>query len=224
MFNIYVITFFSILGFIKSREKIIKICIGFISGVFFAYFAIGIFLYSTISNINFYYFNQIIKILIVILCATLFILNIIDSINAKKGQFGKILLQLPKRVRELNGDLIKSVVQIESKSMYLFYFLIFILGLGISFTEFLCTGQIYLPVILSVVQMHKKLDFLGIIYFIIYDLSFITPLTIVSIGVLKSNSVMRMSNKFMERMYIIKLVNAIFFLVFGIIFFIYQFL
>ncbi|MFA9379037.1 MAG: cytochrome c biogenesis CcdA family protein [Lachnotalea sp.] len=205
----------SLLGFVNDKRKIIKLSTSFISGIFITYYAIGTSLYSFVSKIDFSIISILIKYFILGLCAILFILNIKDAINSSKMKHQKIVLQLPKRIKKFNKCLMNKVISIQNKKfVYLIYFG---LGMAISFTEFMCTGQIYLPIILLMWQT-PNISFGEICFnFFVYNVSFVLPLVVISIIAINKNKVVSISSIFVEKMFLIKIINAIFYLTLGII-------
>ncbi|RDY32212.1 cytochrome c biogenesis protein [Lachnotalea glycerini] len=203
----------SLLGFVNDKKKIIKLSISFISGIFITYYLIGTTLYSFVSKIDFSIVNFVIKYFILVLCAVLFVLNLIDAINSCKMKHQKVVLQLPKRIKKFNKHLMQKVVSVQNRRFV--YFIYFGLGVAISFTEFMCTGQIYLPVILLMSQTQNISSIRICFNFFIYNTAFVLPLIIISIIAINKDKVISISSIFVERMYLIKILNAIFYFILG---------
>ena len=89
------------------------------------------------------------------------------------------------------------------------------LGAIISVGEFLCTGQIYLATI-TVLQSGQALDFRAMIYFLIYGAAFVLPLILITVFIHKGREIFDLTEWMRERI-LIKLINAVVFILFGII-------
>ena len=92
---------------------------------------------------------------IIVLGLGLFLFNLYDYFMTKNNKYGKVKNQLPKFIQKFNKSIIKKFTKVMNNTEnsiwgYISLLLItFGLGVIISFTEFLCTGQVYLPVILQ---------------------------------------------------------------------------
>ena len=93
----------------------------------------------------------------------------------EKGQTDKVVLQLPHFFRWK----IYEVIEKQAKLKYFVVFA-FLSGILISILEFFCTGQIYLPTIMYVIQVtgtsHQTQ---GMGYLSLYCLMFVLPLMII---------------------------------------------
>ncbi|NLM11413.1 MAG: hypothetical protein GX213_11675 [Clostridiaceae bacterium] len=140
------------------------------------------------------------------------ILNIRDYFAAKNEEYNKILLQLPERLRKFDHNLIKTVSGI--KNYKVFVPVCFILGVLIAAGEFLCTGQIYLATIVLMLQRSPYPDFNVAISFVLYGIAFVLPLLIITIILSKGKAAFEVSEAVREKMPLIKMINALFFLIF----------
>jgi cytochrome c biogenesis protein CcdA len=91
-----------------------------------------------------------------------------------------------------------------------------LLGLIVSIGDFLCTGQIYLATILYVMQSSNGLDVRAVLTFLGYGVAFVTPLLVLTFLVHRGREVFDVSEWVRRHMPAIKLVNACFFVLFGI--------
>lgn len=205
----------SLLGFMKEKKTIIRVSCCFILGIFITYYLIGTRLYSAISNVNFINLSIILNYFILALCLILFALNLYDGIKAKRGSYRKVILQLPKGIKKLNKTLMERAIKISNKK--LIYLISFVLGIAISVTEFMCTGQIYLPVILLMSQAKNLSSAQVSLNFLIYNIAFILPLVVISIFAIQKEKIISVSSTFTEKMHIIKFANAAFYLALGIL-------
>lgn len=213
--------FISLLSFSSKKSTLIGISFVYIAALFISYFALGTILFQSLHLIANLKLSYYISIFIIILCSILFLYNIYDYIVTRNEDYGKVKLQLPKPIQKFNKKFMKFFTKKfneGSKSIYIFTFLI---GVVISFTEFLCTGQIYLPVIVSLIQSSESFNITAIVYLSLYNLAFVTPLIILSVIAIRTKSIMAASNKIREKMHIIKLFNALLFLVI-VIFYIFR--
>jgi cytochrome c biogenesis protein CcdA len=196
----------------------LKLGIAFISGKFISYFLIGILLFNILSQINGSWFStvqSITKTVLLLICVILIVLNIKDYVDAKNEKYGKIKLQLPVALRKLNHSWIKKIFLVED--CRLLVLVSFGLGLLISAGEFLCTGQIYLATIIYVLQTSASLNVQAIILFIIYGIALIIPLLMLTILIHKGKEIFDMSELLREKIHVIKLINAIIFIIFALL-------
>ncbi len=203
----------SLLGFMKEKKTIIKVSCSFILGIFVTYYLIGTRLYSAISNVNFVNISIILNYFILLLCLVLFVLNIYDGIKAKSGKYPNVVLKLPKVIQKLNKTLMEKALKIHNKKVI--YFMCFVLGIAISVTEFMCTGQIYLPIILLMSQARNLSPAQVSLNFLVYNIAFILPLVVISIFAIQKEKIISVSSRFTEKMHLIKFANAVFYLALG---------
>jgi len=94
--------------------------------------------------------------------------------------------------------------------------LTFVLGITLSVTDLLCTGQIYFSILYGI---HTLNSVYGYIALLAYNLMFVLPLIVIAVIAIKGQGVMATSNFIRERMDLIKLLNAILFLGIAIYYF-----
>ena len=176
---------------------------------------LGTLFYQLFLNANFKWFQTVSKIILVCIGIALIILNIRDYFAAKGEKYNKILLQLPERLRKFDHSLIKTVSAISDNKV--FVPVCFILGVLIAAGEFLCTGQIYLATIVLMLRKNPYPDFNVLFSFILYGIAFILPLFIITVLLSKGRAVFEVSETVREKMPLIKLFNALFFLIFIIL-------
>lgn len=147
----------------------------FTIGVFLAYLIVGLGFYKVLDLIKEYMsvISKIIYGLTALLCLSLAILSIRDYFKTRHGQLDDMALKLPEPLRKrINA----AVRQGRKSSSY--YLSAFFTGLIVSILELACTGQIYLPVIISMSTM-PELRTQAVLFLILYNLMFIVPLIIV---------------------------------------------
>jgi cytochrome c biogenesis protein CcdA len=143
------------------------------------------------------------------------LLNLNDLLAAKSEKYNKIKLQLPQALRKRNHSWIKKLIS--SKKGVLPIACGLLLGLILSAGEFLCTGQIYLAVIVQVVHSGAELSGKALLYLLLYCIAFIIPLLVMIVLVIKGRKIFSLSDKFRQNMVWIKLCNMILFIIFFIL-------
>ena len=203
---------------IISNKNVLKLGTAFIAGKFVTYFALGTLLYNLFSKISgdwFYKVQDVMKIVLLIILAFLIFMNIRDYFAVKNEEYGKIKMQLPVALRRFNHKWIKKISELKNTK---FLFIVsFGLGMLISLGEFLCTGQIYLATIVYVLQTSTVFDLNAAMYFLLYGIALIIPLVLLTFIIHKGKEVLDISEIIRGKLHIIKLVNAIVFLLFAII-------
>jgi len=166
----------------QTRKKLFLIGIFFIFGVFVTYLLIGIGLYKIVGVIEIKSIvSKIFYVLVGIITLVFAGLSFADMIAIKRIESGgqsRVFLQLP-------GSLRMKIYDFVDKSTKFKYIIPigFFLGIGISFIEFFCTGQIYLPTIMYMFA-YKSLRIKAFFYLVLYCLMYVLPLIIIFICVL----------------------------------------
>ena len=208
--------FISLLGFSKEKKVLLKVSITFMSAIFISYFLFGTILFrflSVFAHLGF--LVTVVPYVILGISVVLFLLNFYDYLVTRKQQYDKVKNQLPKGIQRFNRNLMKKFTDaMENDSIYM-YVITFVLGLIISVTEFLCTGQAYLTAILHLIHFSDHV-MRGILLLFMYNILFILPLIIITVIAVKTKSVMGVTVFMREKLHIVKLINAIVFLAIGI--------
>ena len=201
--------------FVVSGRSMLKVGFAYLTGRFFAYMSMGLGLFSLGSFLKESMMSGILDLLqwvFFALAVILAILNLLDFIHAKRQEYGKIRLQLPKGLRHWNHERIKKVQTIPAKWLIP---VVFLLGLVISAGEFFCTGQLYSAVILSMIQ--TKIYLLqAVLLLCIYVLAMCIPHAVFILIVSKSQNLIKASNAGLQQMPVVKLINAIIFIGFAV--------
>ncbi len=94
--------------------------------------------------------------------------------------------------------------------------LTFILGITLSITELICTGQIYVTIVNEI-----KYKDVGYSYFLLlsYNIMFVIPLIVIAVVSITGKGIVTTSNYIREHLHIIKILNALLFLIIAIIFY-----
>ena len=199
-----------------SGRSVIKTGCAYLAGKFAAYCAMGMGLYKLFMAIGQDIFLSISNVLTWIFAAVFFILAIlylIDFVNVKRKQYGKIRMQLPTALRKWNHERIEKASKINAKWMIP---AAVVLGIVISAGEFFCTGQVYLAAILYMMKMQQEMKLQTNAAFIIYVTAMCIPSFLIVLVIEKTKNVIHMSNKTLEWLPAIKLVTAIVFFMFAV--------
>jgi cytochrome c biogenesis protein CcdA/glutaredoxin len=204
--------FISMLGFTKKKRVLVMVSLTFISAIFISYFLFGTILYNYLNRLQFLSFLvQTVPWIIIGLTGILFILNFYDFVVTILQKYQLVKNQLPSGIQRFNRKLIEKFTKTMEEDSKKVYVVTFIIGLIISFTEFLCTGQAYLTAILHLIHFTDHL-WRGIILLLVYNLIFVLPLFIITLIAVKTQSIMSISNFMREKLHWIKLFNALVFL------------
>jgi cytochrome c biogenesis protein CcdA/thiol-disulfide isomerase/thioredoxin len=202
--------FVSYLVFIgRRRRDIIVMAIFFIVAVFISYLAIGFGAYNLLRYLTgFTLIARIIFVSFGILALVLGIVSLRDYVFAKKGEVNKMILQLPLAIKRRIHKDIK-----EKTAVGGIIFGSFFAGFFISFLEFACTGQVYLPTITFMLSK-SNITLKPLIALFAYNVMFIIPL--IAIAILATIFTTEKIAKSLEtRIPIIKLLTALLFLALG---------
>ncbi|MCX7745524.1 MAG: thioredoxin domain-containing protein [Clostridia bacterium] len=204
--------FLSILA--MNRKNILRAGISFILGKFITYFLLGTLLFCALAKVNLTWLQSILKYVMLSFVTVIFFMNLHDFFAAKFEKYGKIKLQLPFSLRKLNHTCMKRVSSISNPKILVT--LSFLTGAIISLGEFLCTGQIYLATIVTVIQTTQSLNYTALFYFLLYVTAFIIPLIILTVVIYKGKEIFDVSEVVRSKMHWVKLINALLFLLFFI--------
>lgn len=169
--------FVSYLVFIgRRRRDIIMMAVFFIAAVFISYLAIGFGAYNLLKYLS--GFALIAKIIFLgfgVIAIFLGILSLRDYFIAKRGDLSKMILQLPLSIKQRIHRDIKEKTAIGGIMVGSL-----LAGFIISFLEFACTGQVYLP---TITFMISKAGFAlkPIFALLAYNIMFIMPLILIAV-------------------------------------------
>jgi len=148
-------------------------------------------------------------------------LNFYDFFVTRKQDYAKVKNQLPKFVQKYNKIIVKKFTYAmnnkeSKKGLISILALTFVLGLTLSVTELICTGQIYVTIVNEI-----KYESVGYSYFLLlsYNIMFIIPLVIIAVVSITGKGIISTSNFIREHLHIIKILNALLFLIIAIIFY-----
>ena len=207
--------FISLVGFTENKRVLIAVSITYILTMYLTYFMIGLGLMSALeafvkgSNLV-----TIVNWFIFLLVLAFFAFNLYDFFVSRKQEYGKVKNQLPKWIQRMNKRIMKVFTgamddQGGKGNLTGVILLTFFLGLTLSFTEFVCTGQIYLGILDGVRQFQTFYAYFALA---MYNLMFVLPMIVIAVIAIKSESIMGVSNWMREHLHIIKLANTLLFL------------
>ncbi|AUD63254.1 hypothetical protein BK010_06485 [Tenericutes bacterium MO-XQ] len=204
--------FISMLSFSNQSKTLIKISFIFISAIYISYFLFGTLLYQTLSSLTGVApILEIVPWVIVGISSIVVILNLYDFIVTLLKKYDKIKNQLPNRIQRFNRKLMETFTKKLEEGSLMIYVIAFFIGVIISFTEFLCTGQAYFTAILHLIHFSSHVG-RGLLLLAIYNLIFVLPLIIIALIAVKTKSVMRVSSFMRKNLHWIKLFNVLVFL------------
>jgi cytochrome c biogenesis protein CcdA/glutaredoxin len=158
----------------RAPGEILGVGLAFTLGVFITYFSLGLGLSEVVHGLQ---SVQVLAILVnwvmVAALAVLIALTVRDGVLASQGRLREMTLQLPGFLKERVHSTIRT-----STRHSRFLLAAFLAGAIVSALELACTGQIYLPTIIFMVQASAdRVTALG--YLVAYNLAFILPLLII---------------------------------------------
>jgi cytochrome c biogenesis protein CcdA/thiol-disulfide isomerase/thioredoxin len=207
-----IIFFVSYLVFVgRKRRDVLLMAVFFILAVFASYLAIGLGAYKVLQILTgFKIVAKIVFLAFGILAIILGVLSLYDFYVSKNGQTSKMLLQLPlgikqrihKNIKEKTGA---AGIMIGSIAA----------GFAISFLEFGCTGQVYLPTITFIISRQGP-ALKPIASLVLYNLMFILPL--IAIALVAAGFSTKPVGEFLEkRIPAVKIVTAALFFGLGLL-------
>jgi len=204
--------FISLLGFTKKKSILIPVALTFISAIFISYFLFGTILYQYLYQLRFLSFLvKTIPWIIVGISGVLFLLNFYDFIVTMLQKYNLVKNQLPRGIQKFNRKMMERFTKKMDEGSKSIYVITFLIGLIISFTEFLCTGQAYLTAILHLIHFTDNVG-RGLLLLAIYNLIFVLPLIIITLIAYKTQSIQSVSIFMREKLHWIKLFNSVVFL------------
>ena len=202
-----IVFFISYLTMIRRKGKeILMVGFAFAFAVFITYFFVGLGFFNIIKSVvNIGIVSKIIFGGTAVLCIIFGFLSIGDYFKARSGNTGEMSLQLPLFLKKRIHATIREKARMRS-----FVIGALIAGFMVSIFEFACTGQVYLPTIIFMLQRSDSRA-VASLYLLLYNLFFIVPLLIV-FGVVYMGVSSNTVGRFMEaRVGMVKLVLAVVF-------------
>lgn len=204
--------FISLLSFSDNSKTLLKISFIFISAIFISYFLFGTILFKVLSSLSgIAPIFEIVPWIIVGISIIVVILNLYDFIVTMLKRYDKVKNQLPSKIQKFNKKMMTKFTEKLEEGSIMVYVIAFFIGIVISFTEFLCTGQAYFTAILHLIHFSNHVG-RGLVLLLIYNFIFVLPLIIIAVIAAKTKSVMGVSSFMREKLHWIKLFNVLVFL------------
>lgn len=188
-----------------TSVKILFLGISFALGTFVAYLGIGVGLFNFL---NFFKGIDVIMrgfyALLFVMGVYLALLNLSDYLNLKNGKEENIKNQLSKNQKKRIHSIIK-----DAKNSKVIYLTAFATAFVISFLEFFCTGQIYLPVITYMIKLTDSLNYVFLL--ILYNIGFVIPIIAITVALHLGEEVIDISTILVSKLPFIKLMGVVFF-------------
>ena len=167
----------SYLGLMKySRRDIALVGASFTLAVFFTYLLIGLGFLKFVSFLqDIPYLDDMISSSAIFFASLVGILNIRDYWKVKRGSMKDMDMKLSSGLRSRINAVIR-------KNVKLRHYVVGAFGMGcaISLLELACTGQVYLPTVLFIINT-QGIEFRALILLVAYNLAFIIPLIVIFI-------------------------------------------
>jgi len=203
---IFFITYLSVLG--VHRRRVIWVAAPFIASVFATYFLLGFLAYQILALLSVLRWVSIIIVaatIVFLLVLTAYSFN--DFVLLKRGEGEKIKLKLPDRIRKRLNQIIRKRTTFGGIVIGAV-----VTGFFVSLFELICTGQVYLPTLVYVVQV-SEFRARALLYLLIYNIAFIIPLVVVFILVRFGMSERHFQTFLTRHAALTKLLTAILFIV-----------
>ena len=172
---IFFVSYLSLSG--KKGKQILITGASFTLGVFIAYLLVGLGFYKVLDLISGFtsIISKVVYVFTAVLCLVLAVLSIRDFIKVRQGDLSDMALKLPEPLRKRINQTVR-----EGRKASSYVIGAFVTGLLISLLELACTGQIYLPVIISMSSI-PSMRGQALLFLALYNLMFIVPLIVVFI-------------------------------------------
>ena len=190
---------------ISEKRSVWKSGVLYLAGKYVTYFAIGLVIYTTASQISQHMLDRVGRVVDVVL-AILFgiagVLYLTDAIRVFRQDYGKIRTQLPVGMRRMNHKMMKYFA---GKSGMLWPVLILVLGAAIALGEFFCTGQIYMAASTYLLKDQASGVWLA---FLVYVTAMSVPALCMIILIQRTRNTEHVSDFMLRHLGAIKLFNA----------------
>lgn len=160
-----------------TRKEVIIVGSAYCVAVFVAYVLIGLGLFRFLYALRgFYWVIKGFYIVTALLCLAFFALALYDFwIYKKTGKAEKTLLQLPQPLKVRTHKIMHFFLRGKHDSMWRLCLAALAVGFGVSLVEAVCTGQVYLPTVVLIMQ-DPALRMQAWAYLLLYNLMFVAPL------------------------------------------------
>lgn len=217
---VFFMSFLTVMGY--KRREMALIGIVYIFAVFSTYLLLGFGFFSALYQFRYFYlFSRIIYVFIGLLSFTLGYFAIRDYfLYRKTGKTEGLVLQLPKIVKKkihaIVGQYYRKSDKVQKRALFGLVLSALVVGFMVSLLEAVCTGQMYLPVIIFVLK-DGALRARAILYLFVYNLMFILPLIIVFVLAIVGVSSRQFESWARKQLKLIKLAMAAVFFALGLV-------
>lgn len=195
----------------NKSKSLLKMGLCFCVGKVVSSFLIGTILFKLLKYLSSYVIVDIVNVVFICLFIFLAFVNIYDYVVVKHHEYGKIKAQLPTGFRKFNHSITRNTINKFLKSKWILLACM-VLGAIVAFTEFLCSGQIYLSTIVAIIHTNAGNTVQGLIYLLLYCVVCILPLVFIIFLMSKGIKEIEVSTFFTEHLDLIKLLYAAVFL------------
>lgn len=173
-----IVFFISFLTVYKyNRKEIILVGAAYCFAVFCAYLLLGFGLFKFLYAMQ--GFSYVIKAFYIItagLCLIFFGLSVYDFwVYRKIKKSDGMILQLPQSLKMRIHKIMGFFLRDKNKSAWRLTLAALAVGFGVSLVEAVCTGQVYVPTCVLIMQ-NPEFRMRAIFYLVIYNLMFVVPL------------------------------------------------
>ena len=156
----------------RGTRQTVQAALAFIAGLFVAYFALGLGLVEVVGKLAaFRDAGRVLNGFIAVFALVITAVCIRDGVLCMRGRMADTALQLPEFLKSRIHVAIRTGTR-HSR----FIAAAFLTGIVVSCMELACTGQIYVPTILYMVQSGQKS---AVLYLVLYNLGFVAPLILI---------------------------------------------
>jgi cytochrome c biogenesis protein CcdA len=217
---VFFLSFLTLMGY--KYKELLAIGLAFILAVFLTYLAIGLGLFKGLYAIRqFYIFVKIIYYATAGICFILAYLNLYDFMEYRKtGRTDSLKVKLPQAVRQRINSIIsvfyRPGAKDKVKTKLALVLGTFVVGFLVSLLEAVCTGQVYLPVIVFILK-DQQLRLKAISYLLLYNFMFIVPLLLILAAALLGIGSKKLEEFFRNKIAVVKFVMFCLFFFLGMI-------
>lgn len=163
-----------------TRKEIIVVGTAYCAAVFAAYVLIGLGLFKFLYAMSgFAYVIKGFYILTAAVCLLFFVLALYDFwVYKKTGKAEKMLLQLPTNLKVRIHKIMGFFLREKHDSSIRLTLAAFAVGFAVSLVEAVCTGQVYLPTVVLIMQ-DPAFRVKAWLFLLLYNLMFIFPLVLI---------------------------------------------
>ncbi|WP_428064957.1 thioredoxin domain-containing protein [Candidatus Avelusimicrobium facis] len=160
-----------------TRKEVIVVGTSYCVAVFIAYVLIGLGLFQFLYAMRgFYWVIKAFYWITALLCLGFFVLSLYDFwIYQKTKKSDKMLLQLPTNLKVRIHKIMGFFLREKHDSVWRLTLAALAVGFCVSLVEAVCTGQVYMPTVVLIMQ-DPAFRVKAVIYLLLYNLMFIVPL------------------------------------------------